>query len=182
MRRSGATSSPRSGAEAGRTPCPKDGGQEELPHVQSRGQRRRVPDCNCAGTAERSYFASKVGGAAKRRYPTSEVRGSGPECQAAMEQEWLREDTQRPRSGAAPGGDTPRPKPKARGGGQEEQPHARGQGQWLGGPTPGPRSRSCAGAGGPRGDIPCCRSGRTAVRRYPSSKVRSNGCALLEQL
>ena len=42
--------------------------------------------------------------------------------------------------------------PEARGGGQEEQPHIQG------------------------------RSGRVAVRRYPSSKVRSNGCALLEQL
>ena len=39
----------------------------------------------------------------------------------------------------------------------------------------------CAGAGGPRGAIPHWRSGRVAVRRYPSSKVRSNGCALLEQ-
>ena len=43
------------------------------------------------------------------------------------------------------------------------------------------RSRGCAGAGGPRGAIPHWRSGRAAVRRYPSSKVRSNGCALLEQ-
>ena len=56
------------------------------------------------------------------------------------------------------------------------------QGRWLGGPTPCPRSRGCAGAGGPRGAITHWRSGRAAVRRYPSSKVRSNGCALLEQL
>ena len=28
--------------------------------------------------------------------------------------------------------------PEARGGSREEQPHARGQGQWLGGPTPRP--------------------------------------------
>ena len=39
----------------------------------------------------------------------------------------------------------------------------------------------CAGAGGLRGATPCSRSGRVAVRRYPSSKVRSRGCALLEQ-
>ena len=65
--------------------------------------------------------------------------------------------------------------------GREKQPHAQGQGRWLGGPTPGPRSRGCAGAGGPRGAIPLWRSGRAAVRRYPSSKVRSNGRALLEQ-
>ena len=30
----GATPHPRSGAEAGRTPFPRGGGQEELPHVQ----------------------------------------------------------------------------------------------------------------------------------------------------
>ena len=44
-----------------------------------------------------------------------------------------------------------------------------------------PRSGGCAGAGGPRGAIPRSRSGGAAVRRYPSSKVRSSGCALLEQ-
>ena len=32
----------------------------------------------------------------------------------------------------------------------------------------------CAGAGGPRGAVPRSRSGRVAVRRYPSSKVRSS--------
>ena len=40
----------------------------------------------------------------------------------------------------------------------------------------------CVDTGGPRGAIPRRRSGRTAVRRYPSSKVRSIGCTLLEQL
>ena len=34
------------------------------------------------------------------------------------------------------------------------------------------RSGGCTGAGGPRGAIPRWRSGRAAVRRYPSSKVR----------
>jgi len=61
------------------------------------------------------------------------------------------------------------------------RPHAPGQGRGPGGPTPRPRSRGCMGAGGPRGAIPRWRSGRAAERRYPSSKVRSNGCALLEQ-
>ena len=37
------------------------------------------------------------------------------------------------------------------------------------------------GAGGPRGAIPRSMSGGAAVRRYPSSKVRSSGCTLLEQ-
>ena len=58
----GATPRPRSGAEAGRTPCPKGGGQEELPHVRSQGQRPRVPDCDGTGMAERSYPASEVRG------------------------------------------------------------------------------------------------------------------------
>jgi len=46
---------------------------------------------------------------------------------------------------------------------------------------PHPRSGGCTGAGGPRGAIPCWRSGRAAVRRYHLSKVRSSGCTLLEQ-
>ena len=76
--------------------------REELPHVRGRGRSRkdpmpegrrprgvtprprsgqwpRVPDCDGAGTAERSYPASEVGGAAERRYPASEVRGIGRE-------------------------------------------------------------------------------------------------------
>ena len=65
----------KSGAEAGRTPCPKGSGQEELPHIRGQGQRPRVPDCSGTGTAERSYATSKVGGVAERRYPVSEVRG-----------------------------------------------------------------------------------------------------------
>ena len=51
----------------GVTPCPRS------------GQWPRVPDCDGAGTAERSYPASEVGGAAERRYPASEVRGIGRE-------------------------------------------------------------------------------------------------------
>ena len=37
----------------------------------------------------------------KRSYPTSEVRGSGQECQAVMAQEWLRGATPHPRPGTA---------------------------------------------------------------------------------
>ena len=57
----------------------------------------------------------------------------------------------------------------------------RGQGRQPGGATPRPRSSGCPGAGGPRGAIPCSRSGGAVVRRYPLSKVRSSGCTLLEQ-
>ena len=62
-----------------RTPCTKGGGQEELLHVQGQGQRPRVPGCNGAGTAERSYPSPRSGMAAGRSYPTSEVRGGSRE-------------------------------------------------------------------------------------------------------
>ena len=62
----GATPHPRSGAEAGRTLCPRGGGQEELTHVRGQGQWPRVRDCDGAGMAERSS-------------PTSEVRGGSQE-------------------------------------------------------------------------------------------------------
>ena len=119
----GATPCLRSGAEAGRTPCPRGGGQEELPHVQ--GQKWRP-----GGATPRP----RSGAAAQRSYPASEARGS-----------------------------------------------IRGQGQRPGGETPPPRSSGCMGARGSRGSIPCSKSEGAAVRRYPSSKVRSSGCALLEQ-
>ena len=131
------------------------------------------------------------GVAAGRSYPTSEVRGGSWECQAATAQEQPRE----------------LPQPEARGGGQEELSHVRGQGWQLrvpGWDSPGAASREvlphaqdqgrwprgtislsrsgdCAGAGGPRGATPRSRSEGAVVRRYPSSKVRSSGCTLLEQ-
>ena len=137
----GATPRSRSGAETGRTPCLRGGGQEELPHVRGQGQPRKVPGCDGAGMAERCYPTSEVRAAAERSYPASEVRSSS----------------------------------------REELSPARGQGQRLGGATPRPRSSGCVGTGGPRGAIPCSRSGGAAVRRCPLSKVRSSGCALLEQ-
>ena len=57
--------------EAGRTPCPKGGGQEELPHVQGQGQRLRVPGRDSAGTAKRSYPTFKVRGGKGRSHPQS---------------------------------------------------------------------------------------------------------------
>ena len=53
---------------------------------------------------------------ARRSYPTSEVRGSGPECQAVTAQERLRGATPRPRSGAVD--ERSYPKSEARGRGQ----------------------------------------------------------------
>ena len=103
---------------------------------------------------------------------------------------WPRAATPRPRSGGAP--------ESARlcqhRSSQEELPHVRDQGQqpgratthprWGGqlrGVTPHPRSGGCTFKRRPRGATPRSRSEEVARRRYPSSKVRSSGCALLEQ-
>ena len=94
----------------------------------------------------------RSGAMARGSYPMSKVRDSSRDCQAVTAQEQPRRATQ-----------------------------TRGQGLRPGGATPCPRSGGCAGAGGPRGAIPCSRSGGVAVRRHPSSKVRSSGCAFLEQ-
>ena len=55
----------------------------ELPHVRGQGQRPRVPGCNGAGTAERSYPASEVSGGGWEELPASEVRGRSREELAA---------------------------------------------------------------------------------------------------
>ena len=148
-------------------------------------------------------------GAAERSYPTSEVRCRSredpmpkgrqprgvtpcPRWGAAAESARLRRRVrgQGPRweespriwgQGQRPGGATPRPNAGIQGRQPGGATHAWGQGQWPGGPTPRPGSRGFAGTGGPRGAIPRLRSGGATVRRYPSSKVRSSGCALLEQ-
>ena len=56
-------------AEAGRTPCLKGGGQQELPQVRGQGRRLRVPGCDGAGMAERSYPVSKVRGGGQEELP-----------------------------------------------------------------------------------------------------------------
>ena len=45
----------------------------------------RVPDCDSAGTAERSYPKSKIGGMAKSRYLASKVRGGDERSYPASE-------------------------------------------------------------------------------------------------
>ena len=62
-------------------------GQEELSHVRGQGQKTGGPH------AQRAV--------AMRSYPTSEVRGSGRECQIAKAQDRQRGATPRPRSGGA---------------------------------------------------------------------------------
>ena len=157
----GATPRLRSGAEAGRTPCPKGSGQVELPHLRDQGQRPRIPDCHGTGTAERSYPTSEVGGAAKRRFPASEVRGGDERSYPASEV----------RGGGRE--ELPHaPKPEARGSGQEELPH-----------TPCLRPGAAAGRSNPhrrpgaarRGVNPPPRSGAAARRRYPTPQARGQG-------
>ena len=57
----------------------RGGGQEELPHVRGQGQQPRVPGCDGAGMAEKSYPSPRPGVAAGRSNPTPEARGSGRE-------------------------------------------------------------------------------------------------------
>ena len=122
---------------------------EELPHIRGQGQKLGGP------------HARRV--AAKRSYPTSEVRGSGRECLAVTAQEQPRGATQvrgqgwrlgratpRPRLGAAAersypvseargGGWEELPKSEFRGCDREELPHVRGRGR-PGGATPHPHA------------------------------------------
>ena len=127
----GATPHPRSGAEAGSTPCLKGGSQEELPHFRGQGQQPRIPDCNGAGMAERSYPVSEVRSCNKRSYPVSEVRGSSWE--EIPHAPSLRPGATGGRSYPTPL--SPRPRAavgrinrttEARDSGREDQPHVQG--------------------------------------------------------
>ena len=48
--------------------------REELISVLGQGRRRRLPGCDSAGTAERSYPSPGPGAEAERSYPTPEER------------------------------------------------------------------------------------------------------------
>ena len=73
----------------------------ELPHVRGQGQWLRVPGCDSAGTAEKSYPASEVRGGGREELPHApkpKARGGGQEDQpnvqaavAARVQEGLEE-------------------------------------------------------------------------------------------
>ena len=127
---------------------------EELPHVWGQGQQPGGPHAQRA--------------AAKRSYPTSEVRGSSWEYQAVTVQERLRRATQVQGQGQRPRWATPRPKsgaaagrtpclrtPCPKGSGHEELPHVWGQRQRL-------RVSGCDRAG-------------TVEKSYPLSEVRGVG-------
>ena len=98
---------------------------------------------------------------AGRSYPTPEARGGGQECQAAMAQELPRGATQRPRSGVV--AETSYPTSEVRGSSQDELPHVQGlAAAWM-------------------------QEGREELvhihsQEGDSSKVRSSGCTLLDQL
>ena len=79
----------------------------------------RVIDCNGAGTAERSYPASEVGGAAERRYPASNVGGAAERSYPASK---VRVAGRRSQGRRLEGQHTC----EAKGGGQKDQPHVQG--------------------------------------------------------
>ena len=80
----GATPRPRSGARAGRTPCLKGNGQEELPHVRGQGsgqefqavmaqeRQRATPHPRSEAAAGRSSGASKDRGGGGEELPRIE--------------------------------------------------------------------------------------------------------------
>ena len=80
--------------------------------------------------------------------------------------------------------------PEARGGDAEEPPQARGQGRHLGGAThargqgrrPGGATPEAVAVQAQEGleELSHVEGQERRLRRYPSSKVRNNGCALLE--
>ena len=79
-------------------------------------------DCSLPGSSIHVIFQARVLAVAgalsmAKSYRTSEVRGSGLECQAVTAQEWSRGATRHLKPGAAP---------EAKGGSRKEQPHVQG--------------------------------------------------------
>ena len=133
----GVTPRPRSGAAAESTRLPQHrNGREELPHVRGQGQKLGGPHAR--------------GAVAKRSYPTSEVRGSSQECQAATAWEQPRGATPCLRSGAAV--ERSYPVSEVRGSGRECQ--------------------AVTAQEQPRGATPHPRPGAAARRSNPMSKER----------
>ena len=120
------------GAEAGRTPCLRSGGQEELTHVRGQGQQPRVPGCDGTGTAERSYPSPRSGAAAERIYPASEVRGGDREKLPHTQGQGLQPEGATPRLTPWLEARRSYPTAEARSGGREDQPHVQGVGAaWV---------------------------------------------------
>ena len=124
--------------------------------------------CFSLTLTDNSYFQHMMGprrSAAVRSWPSPKATGSDPEHQAATAQERRPEGL-----------------PQARGRGRrpEKPPHSGGQVPRRTGATR-LQGAGLLGRRRARGAAPRSRSGGAAVRRYPPSKVRSSGCALLEQ-
>ena len=87
-----------------------------------------MPGCDGAGTAESSYTSPRSGTAARRGYPTSEVRGgykrSYPACEfrSGVWEEIPQAPSPRPRAA----GGRSNPTPEARGRGWEDQLRVQG--------------------------------------------------------
>ena len=92
----------------------------------------------CLRSGAEAGRTPRLRGGSQEDLPPSEVRGSGRECQAATAQEQPRGAT-----------------------------HVRGQGLWLGGATPRPRSGAAAKRSYPASEV-----GAAAKRSYPASKAR----------
>ena len=98
---------------------------ERSPRPRSGRSPRGATDVRGQGQQPRGATPyPRSGAAARRSYPTSEVRGGGREYQAATAQEQPIGATPRPRSGVA--ARRSYPMPKAKGGGREEKPHIQG--------------------------------------------------------
>ena len=109
-------------------------GALELPHVRGQGQQRRVPDCDGAGTAERSNPMSEVGGGGGR------PRGVTPGQRSGVAAGRRYPTPLSPRPGVVCGRSYPTP-PRLRSGAVAGRTNPT---RWL-----------HAGTGGPRGAIPC---------------------------
>ena len=106
---------PRSGAEAGRTPCPKGSGQEELPHVRGRGSAQ---ECQAEMAQERLRSATL------RPRSVGQPRGTTPRPRSGVAAKRSYPTPPRLRPGEAAWRSIPMH--EARGGGREYQPHAQG--------------------------------------------------------
>ena len=101
--------------------------REELPHIRGQGQRPRVPGCDGAGMAERSYPASEIRGGSLEEVPCSRGRGGSWEETPHIRGQGRQSggDTPGPRSGAVAERSYPTSEVS---GCLEETPRVRGQG------------------------------------------------------
>ena len=147
---------------------------EESGRLSSRGRKE-------SDTTERLSTHQKATRSQVGQEETPRVRGQGW---------WPRGATPRPRSVSVGEARRSHLAPEARGGDAEEPPQARGQGRHLGGAThargqgrrPGGATPEAVAAQAQEGleELSHAEGQEQRLRRYPSSKVRSNGCALLE--